>query len=186
MDDVTLILSKIESGDRSASSDLLSVVYDELRKLAAARMARERPDHTLSATALVHEAYVRLVDHEKAQHWDSRGHFFSAAAEVMRRILIDSAMKRRQLKRGGDRKRVDADLFELAASNSIDADLLLDLDARLQELLDEDPQAGEMAKLRIFAGLSVAEAGEVLGVSRSAAYNIWKFVRSWFTLRLSN
>ena len=131
MSDVTLILSKIEAGDAKASDELLPLVYDELRKLAAARMASERPDHTLQATALVHEAYMRLVDAEQAQHWDCRGHFFSAAAEAMRRILIASAHRRNSRKRGGDCQRLDMEHLDVATTSASDPNLLLDIDAGL-------------------------------------------------------
>ena len=183
MSDVTLILSKIEAGDRKASEELLPIVYDELRKLAAARMAHERPDHTLQATALVHEAFMRLVDGQQAQHWDSRGHFFSAAAEAMRRILIASAHRRNSRKRGGDCQRLDMEHLDVAATSVSDPDLLLDIDAGLSELAGEEPDAAELLKLRLFAGLSVAEAGEMLGISETVAYERWKFIRSWFAVR---
>lgn len=182
MSDVTLILSKIEAGDAKASDELLPLVYDELRKLAAARMASERPDHTLQATALVHEAYVRLVDAEQAQHWDSRGHFFSAAAEAMRRILIESARRKQSLKRGGDCQRLDMEHLDVAATSASDPNLLLDIDAGLSQLAEEEPDAAELLKLRLFAGLSVTEAGEMLGMSRTIAYENWRFVRSWFAV----
>jgi RNA polymerase sigma factor (TIGR02999 family) len=179
MSDVTQILSKIESGDPNASDQLLPLVYEELRKLAAARMSGERPDHTLSATALVHEAYVRLVDVDRACQWDSRSHFFAAAAEAMRRILIESVRQKQSLKRGGDRERIrlDDDLDRTLAKAP---DRLLELSDELDRMAEEDAEAAELVKLRLFAGLSVDEAGEALGMSRSAAYRNWDFARAWF------
>ena len=143
-------------------------------------MASERPDHTLQPTALVHEAYVRLVDTEEARHWESRKHFFAAAAEAMRRVLIDHARGHAAGKRGGNRRRIEADDF--AAQMTADTDLLLDLDEGLSRLAEEEPQAAELVKLRLFAGLSVTEAGDLLGLSRTAAYRNWDFVRSWFAV----
>jgi RNA polymerase sigma factor (TIGR02999 family) len=181
MADVTHILQCIEQGHDKATADLFPLVYAELRRLAAGQMAGERADHTLSATALVHEAYVRLVDVNTASGWQSRRHFFAAAAEAMRRILIDHARRRGRSKRGGDRQRVEVDEFvvELPA----DPDLLLDLDESLVQLAEEDPDAAELVKLRLFAGLSTAEAGKLLGLSRRAAYRNWDYVRSWFAVR---
>ena len=179
MSDVTQILSQIESGDPSAAEKLLPLVYEELRRLASQKMARESPDQTLQATALVHEAYIRLVDAERARHWNSRGHFFAAAAEAMRRILIESAVRKRSQKRGGHRKRVQlAD--DLAATLHEHGDDLLDFNDSLEALAREDAEAAELVKLRLFAGLSVEEAGHMLGMSRSAAYENWKFARAWF------
>ncbi len=174
--------AKIEQGDPAAAERLLPLVYDELRKLAASKMASERLDHTLQATALVHEAYVRLVDAAQMKRWDSRGHFFSAAAEAMRRILIESAYRRNCRKRGGDGARISIEDFDVAATMASDPDLLLDIDARLCQLATEDREVAELVKLRLFAGLSVTEAGEMLGMSRSAAYRNWEYVRSWFTV----
>jgi len=183
MSDVTRILSMIESGDQQASEELLPLVYDELRKLAAARMASERPDHTLQATALVHEAYVRLVDTDKAQHWNSRGHFFSAAAEAMRRILVESARKKNSLKRGGDRVHIELenDIEQTIAGGPHQ---LIELSDSLDRLAEDDQESAELVKLRLFAGLTVAEAGEALGISRSTAYENWDFARAWFAERL--
>jgi RNA polymerase sigma factor (TIGR02999 family) len=180
MSDVTLLLSKIEAGDPKASEQLLPLVYNELRKLAAARMSAERPDHTLQATALVHEAFLRLVDVEQAQHWDSRGHFFSAAAEAMRRILVDSARRKRSLKRGGDLERVDIDEDVQQTIASVPNNLI-ELSDALERLAEEDGRAAELVKLRLFAGLSVVEAGELLGMAKSTAYENWDFARVWFT-----
>src|SRR6056297_1000799 len=166
MINVTQILSKVESGDSRAASDLLPLIYDELRQLAAARMAGERPDHTLQATALVHEAYVRLVDTDRSQHWDSRGHFFSAAAEAMRRILVDSAKRRRSLRRGGGQQRIELDQ-DFAETVGHEPDELLDFDEALQQLALEDPRTAELVKLRVFGGLAIREAAQSLGLPKS-------------------
>lgn len=182
MSDVTRILQRIERGDPAAAERLLPLVYDELKKLAATRMIGERPDHTLQATALVHEAYVRLVDAQQVQRWDSRGHFFSAAAEAMRRILIESARHKKREKHGGDALHVGLEDLDVAATMAHDADLLLDLDTWLCRLAEEDPEAAELLKLRLFAGLSVSEAGELLGMSRTVAYRNWEYVRAWFAV----
>jgi RNA polymerase sigma factor (TIGR02999 family) len=186
MSDVTQILAKIEAGEQGASKELLPLVYQELRRLAAARMTGERPDHTLSATGLVHEAYLRLVDTDQVQRWDSQGHFFAAAAEAMRRILLDSAKRRSRKKRGSDLQRVSIEDAEIAATFVDDPDVLLDIDSRLEQLMEEDGEAAELAKLRLYAGLSVTEAGELLGMSRAHAYNVWRFVRSWFSVQLAD
>lgn len=179
MSDVTLILATIQAGNRAASSELLPLVYDELRKLAAARMAAERPDHTLQATALVHEAYLRLVDNNRSDCWDSRAHFFAAAAEAMRRILIEAARRKQATKHGGQLRRVDLG-NPAAKSAEVQLDALLDLDAQLQILELEDPEAAQLVKLRVYAGLSTAEAARVLEMPRSVAYATWEFVRTWF------
>ncbi len=155
MSDVTQILQQIEAGDPSAAEHLLPLVYDELRKLAAARMANESPDHTLQATALVHEAYIRLVDSEHAQHWDSRGHFFAAAAEAMRRILVNRARDKGRLKRGGQQNRVDLSSVELATDS--EPEELLAIDECLEKLAAENPDCVKVVKLRFFAGLSIDE-----------------------------
>src|SRR5437588_6388945 len=170
MSDVTRILSAIEQGDPAAAEQLLPLVYDELRKLAAVRLAHEKPGQTLQATALVHEAYLRLVEVDKAQHWNSRGHFFAAAAEAMRRILVDQARRKLADKRGGQRRRVplDDDLSYISPANE-----LLDIDEALTHLAAEDPQAAQLIQLRYFAGLSIEEAAEVAGISRSTAYDHW-------------
>ena len=177
MTDVTRILSAIEAGDSHAAQALLPLVYDELRKLAAERMAQEKPGHTLQATALVHEAYLRLVDVAKVQHWDSRGHFFAAAAEAMRRILVNHARDRHRLKRGGGRVRLE--LLDQADSLAEDPDLVLSLDDLLNWLAEEDATAARVAHLHLFGGLSVEEAGAAVGVSRAAAYRNWKYARAW-------
>ena len=177
MSDVTGILSAIELGDPHAAEHLLPLVYDELRKLAAERVAQEKPGQTLQATALVHAAYLRLVDTEKAQHWNSRGHFFAAAAEAMRRILVEHARKRRRLKRGGDRQRLDLDALQLCVPEV--ADELLALDEALAELALKHPDKAELVKLRYFAGLTVAEAARALGISTSTADRHWTYARAW-------
>jgi RNA polymerase sigma factor (TIGR02999 family) len=177
MSDVTRILCVIEQGDPHAAEQLLPLVYNELRKLAAQKLVQERPGQTLQATALVHEAYVRLVDVEKAQHWDSRGHFFAAAAEAMRRILIDGARSKSARKRGGAYKRIDLNRADLVTHAAAD-DLLL-FDDTVDALARSDPQAAQLVRLRFFAGLSVPKAGEMLGLSRSTAYERWAFARAW-------
>jgi RNA polymerase sigma factor (TIGR02999 family) len=177
MSDVTRILSAIQQGDPSAAAQLLPLVYDELRKLAAQKMAHEQSGHTLQATALVHEAYVRLVDVKEAQHWNSRGHFFAAAAEAMRRILVDNARRKQSKKRGGDRVRLDLD--QVVAATSERADEVLDIDAALDRLAQAEPQAAALVKLRYFAGLSIPQAAEVLGVSPRNADFLWAYARAW-------
>jgi RNA polymerase sigma factor (TIGR02999 family) len=177
MSEVTRILSAIEQGDPSAAEQLLPLVYDALRKLAAERMAQEKPGQTLQATALVHEAYLRLVDVERAQHWNSRGHFFAAAAEAMRRILVDNARRKQSKKRGGNR--VGLDLDQLAAATCGRLDDVLDIDAALVGLANADPQAAELVKLRYFAGLSIPQAAAALGVSPRSADFLWAYARAW-------
>jgi len=177
MSEVTHIPSAIEQGDPHAAEQLFPLVYDALRKLAAQKMAQEAPGQTLQATALVHEAYLRLVDVEKAQHWNSRGHFFTAAAEAMRRILIDRAREKLALKRGGEWKRVPLEEVEPAAGAPPED--LLALDEALQQLTSLDPMAGQLVKLRYFAGLSVDQAAAALGVAVPTAYRHWSFARAW-------
>jgi RNA polymerase sigma factor (TIGR02999 family) len=177
MKDVTRILSAIEQGDPQAAEQLLPLVYDELRKLAAQKLAQEKPGQTLQATALVHEAYLRLVDPDQAEGWDSRGHFFAAAAEAMRRILIENARRKRAEKHGGDRKRQDLDGVEIAIGGP--SEDLLALDDALTQLVAEDPVKGELVKLRYFAGLSVEEAARVLGISRATADRFWHYAKVW-------
>jgi RNA polymerase sigma factor (TIGR02999 family) len=177
MSDVTQILSAIEQGDPHAAEQLLPLVYDELRRLAAQKLAQERPGQTLQATALVHEAYLRLVDTEKAQQWDSRGHFFAAAAEAMRRILVDNARRKHRVKRGGDRKRLDLDSADLVSLTGPDE--LLVIDEALDKLAEDDPVAAKLVGLRYFAGLSIEEAATAIGLSRSTAYDHWTYARAW-------
>ena len=177
MSDVTRILSAIEAGDPSAAAELLPLVYDELRKLAATRLAGEKPGQTLQATALVHEAYLRLVDVDRVQHWDSRAHFFAAAAEAMRRLLIDRARRKRRPKHGGGRGRVGLDQA-LRVEEAVD-DRLLALDEALQKLAGEEPVKAELVKLHYFAGMSLEDAGRVLGVSHRTAKRHWAYARAW-------
>ena len=178
MSDVTEIISKIRAGNAVATDELLPLVYDQLRELAASRMSGERADHTLQATALVHEAYLRLMGPADSKSWENRGHFFAAAAEAMRRILVDSARARKSQKRSGTRRRIE--LQDLADSDAEISDIMLDLDEGLKGLAKEDAESAELVKLRLFAGLSVTEAGQALGMSRSTAYENWKFAHSWF------
>jgi RNA polymerase sigma factor (TIGR02999 family) len=187
LNNLTQILSAIEQGDPHASEQLLPLVYEELRKLAAQKMAQEAPGQTLQATALVHEAYLRLVASPgrksgEEPRWDSRAHFFAAAAEAMRRILIDNARRKGRIKHGRDRKRVDlddADVVSLAAP-----DELLLIDEAIAKLAAEDPRAAQLVRLRYFAGLSVEEAAEMSGLSRSSAYEHWSYARAWLQCEL--
>ena len=183
MNEVTQILSGIVAGDPHAAAQLLPLVYDELRKLAAQKLAQEKPGQTLEATALVHEAYLRLVDTPEAQQWNGRGHFFAAAAEAMRRILVDNARRKQAEKHGGGLQRVDLGRAEAVAAAPPDD--LLALDDALELLTRHDPTAGQLVKLHYFAGLSVEEAGEVLGLSRTSVYRLWTFVRAWLRCQLS-
>jgi RNA polymerase sigma factor (TIGR02999 family) len=177
MRDLTRILSAIERGDPHAAEQLLPLVYDELRVLAAQRLAQEKPGQTLDATALVHEAYIRLVDVDKVQHWDSRGHFFAAAAEAMRRILVERARHKRTHKRGGYAQRIDLDGLESACEER--SEELLALDQALTELEKHDAQAASLVKLRYFAGLTHKHAAESLGIGRRAADRLWALARAW-------
>jgi len=172
---VTQLLEAAHAGDQQAAAKLLPLVYDELCKLATARLAGEKPGQTLQATALVHEAYVRLVGTDRGLKWDGQGHFFAAAAEAMRRILIENARRKQGPRRGGDRRRMDADLDRIAA-NDRDIDLL-DLDEALEHLAAESPVRAELVKLRFFAGLTVPEAAEVLGISVATAERYWAYAR---------
>lgn len=178
MADITQILSRIESGDPSAGDQLLPLVYDELRKLASMRLAQEKPGQTLQATALVHEAYLRLLGPDgDGPHWNGRSHFFGAAAEAMRRILVESARRKQRHKHGGDRKRVDLDeTCYVADSNSDD---LLALDEALTRLAAESPAKAELVKLRYFAGLTIEEAAAAMDISRATAKRYWAYSRAW-------
>jgi RNA polymerase sigma factor (TIGR02999 family) len=192
MPDLTRILSAIESGETQAAAELLPLVYDELRKLAADRLRHEKPGQTLQATALVHEAYVRLVGGERrgssppddrrdkpggSPTFANRAHFFAAAAEAMRRILVDRAREKAAEKRGGDRQRIDIDDIDLA--NTVSPDQLLAVDEALAKLTAHDPVAGRLVELRFFAGLSVDDAGRALGISTASAYRHWNYARAW-------
>src|SRR5215471_15564118 len=177
MSEVTRILSALEQGDPHVANQLLPLVYDELRKLAAQKLAQETPGQTLQPTALVHEAYLRLVDVAQALHWNSRGHFFAAAAEAMRRILIENARRKKADKRGGRRARVSLDRVD--AVTVAPPDELLALDEALERLGRHDPVAGKLVKLRYYAGLSLEQAAEALGVSSATAYRHWTFGRAW-------
>ena len=177
MNDVTRILSEVEQGDPQAAEQLLPLVYEELRNLAAQKLAQEAPGQTLQATALVHEAYLRLVDVEKAQHWDSRGHFFAAAAEAMRRILVESARRRKRAKHGGDRERVEIEMDRLPTSMS--SEELVALDEALEKLKDHDPVKAQLVTLRYFGGLTIEQASEVLNISRVTAHRYWTYARAW-------
>jgi RNA polymerase sigma factor (TIGR02999 family) len=184
MADATRLLNAAAAGDREAAADLLPLVYDELRKLAAARMAAEAPGNTLQPTALVHEAYLRLVTPANPQAaFDGRGHFFAAAAEAMRRILVDAARRKKREKHGGDHERIGLDAAALAAPDARHD--LIALDAALTKLAAEDPQAARLVELRQFAGLSVSEAAETLGISPRTADRVWAFARAWLHRELS-
>jgi RNA polymerase sigma factor (TIGR02999 family) len=183
MSDVTRILQSIEEGDPKAAEELLPLVYDELRKLAAIKMADENPGQTLQATALVHDAYLRLVDVERVQNWNGRGHFFGAAAEAMRRILVERARRKGRLKRGGQSKRLDLEQADVATT--VDADDLIALNDALERLERDDAIAAELCKLRVFAGLSLQEAAEAAGIPRSSAYRHWTYARAFLHCLLS-
>jgi len=183
MNEVTRILSAIEQGDPRVAGQLLPLVYDELRRLAAQKLSHESPGQTLQATGLVHEAYLRLVDAGGAQHWNSRGHFFAAAAEAMRRILVEIARRKRSERQGGERQRcelLDGDRVTCPVSDD-----LLDLDAALSKLNTVDGQAAEVVKLRVFAGMTVDEVAEHLGISPRTAKRSWAYARAWLGRELS-
>ena len=184
MSEATRILSQIEDGDGQAAEKLLPLVYDELRRLAAQKMAQEKPGQTLQATALVHEAYIRLVNVGKTQTWDSRRHFFAAAAESMRRILVDRARQKNSRKRGGDLHREEA-VPDITAPETDDGRWLA-IDDALISLAEEDPQAADLVKLRYFAGFSITQAADILGLSRSTAYEQWSYARAWLQCALAN
>jgi len=184
MSDVTQLLVAIDQGDSHAAERLLPLVYDELRKLAAQRLAQEKPGQTLQATALVHDAYIRLVDVEQAQHWNGRGHFFAAAAEAMRRILVDGAKRKKSIKRGGQVERVGLDEDQIVApSRSID---LIALDEALGALSVHDARKAELVKLRYFAGLTLRQAAEALGISESTADADWAYAKSWLRVQMAD
>lgn len=183
MSEVTRILSAIEQGDPHAAERLLPLVYDELRRLATEKMTNERPGQTLQATALVNEAYLRLVDTEKIQRWNSRGHFFAAAAEAMRRILIENARRKSRSKHGGDRERVNLDDVEIAVPEM--SEELLTLDDALTELAVADPQAARLVNLRYFAGLTIKEAADLMEISPRAADFLWAYARAWLLKKIN-
>ncbi len=183
MSQVTQILSAIEQGNPAAAEQLLPLVYDELRKLASQYLAHEKPGQMLQATALVHEAYLRLVDVEHAQHWNSRGHFFAAAAEAIRRILIESARRKNRVKHGGEMNRVEADYVELPTR--MNHDELIALDEALELLQQEDPVKARLVTLRYFGGMTIEEASDVLGISRVTAHRYWQYARAWLHQKIS-
>lgn len=180
--DITRVLDAAAAGDRQAAADLLPLVYDELRKLARARMAAEPPGVSIQATALVHEAYLRLIGGEEAREWDGRGHFFAAAAEAMRRILVDAARRRKRLRHGGGLDRVELDEEvedDLAIQTPETREDLVALDAALTKFQEEDPEAAQLVKLRYFVGMSMSEAATVLGISQRSAERTWTFAKAW-------
>jgi RNA polymerase sigma factor (TIGR02999 family) len=182
MSEVSQLLSAVQQGDPKAAADLLPLVYDELRRLAAQRLAHEKPGQTLQATALVHEAYVRLVgttepEGSQREKWSGRGHFFAAAAEAMRRILIESARRKKRLRHGGGRQRIDLEGLDVAAERPPEE--LLAIDEALDKLAAEDAEAAQLVKLRFYAGLSIEDAAQSLGMSRASAYRQWTYARAW-------
>jgi RNA polymerase sigma factor (TIGR02999 family) len=177
MSDVTQALDAIGRGDERASAQLLPMIYQELRSMAARKLAQEPPGQTLQATALVHEAYVRLVDSDSEQKWQHRGHFFAAAAEAMRRILVEKARRKQRVKHGGEHQRVEVDDEQLVCS--IPSDQLLALDEALERFGQEEPEKAQLVKLRFFAGLSIEEAAEAMGISRATASRHWTYARAW-------
>lgn len=183
MTEVTRILEAIGADDPQAAEQLLPLVYGELRRLAGQRLAREAPGHTLQPTALVHEAYLRLVDAERGQHWHGRGHFFAAAAEAMRRILVESARRKGRTKHGGQRQRIDLEKLQIAAEMPVDE--LLDLDDALTRLAELDANRAELVKLRFFAGMTMPEAAAMLGISLTTAERYWGFARAWLYAELT-
>jgi RNA polymerase sigma factor (TIGR02999 family) len=184
MNEVTRILSAVEHGDHHAAEQLLPLVYDALRELAAQKLAQEKPGQTLQATALVHEAYLRLVDTEQAQHWNSRGHFYAAAAEAMRRILVDGARSKRSRKRGGGHTRQPFDATRIVAPEPVKD--ILGLDRALDQLAARDREAAELVKLRFFAGLTAEQAAAALGISSRTADRIWTYARAFLLKELRN
>jgi RNA polymerase sigma factor (TIGR02999 family) len=184
MSDVTQILGQIEDGDGQAAEKLLPLVYDELRKLAAAKMAQEAPGQTLQATAPVHEAYIRLVDVEKAQHWESRGHFFSAAAEAMRRILVEQARRKQRIRHGGALLRISLDEVDLVDTGSCED--ILALDVALTQLASEEPMVAKVVNLRYFTGFTIDETASALGISVRTANRHWAYAKAWLFQQLAN
>ena len=183
MPDVTQILAEIEQGNAAAADQLLPLVYDELRKLAAAKLTQENPGQTLQATALVHEAYLRLVDASYTPEWNGRGHFFAAAAEAMRRILIERARRKHRLKHGGGRRKLTLDSIQLALDTP--AEELIEIDEAISALAEQYPEETQLVKLRYFGGLSMADSAQALGISRRTADRRWAFARAWLFDRLS-
>ena len=184
MVDITQILSRIDQEDPSAAEQLLPLIYEQLRKLAAAKMAQEKPGQTLQPTALVHEAYLQLVERSNIQHWNSRGHFFAAAAEAMRRILVDHARNKLRLKRGGNLQQRELNPVDLIAMES--PEKMLVIDDALDTLAANDPQAAELVKLRYYAGFSIPEAAELIGISRSTAYEHWAYAKAWLRRQIDS
>jgi RNA polymerase sigma factor (TIGR02999 family) len=183
MNDVTRILSAVEHGDPTAAEQLLPLVYDELRRLAAQRLAQEKPGQTLQATALVHEAYLRLVGPDQGQPWDGRAHFFAAAAEAMRRILIETARRKKRIKHGGDRERVEIELIDLPTRMTSES--LLALDDALAELGRHEPRKAQLVTLRYFGGMTIEQAADVLKISRVTAHRDWTYARAWLHRRIT-
>jgi RNA polymerase sigma factor (TIGR02999 family) len=184
LSDVTRILSQIESGDPSAAEQLLPLIYDELRNLAAQKMAQEKSGQTLQATALVHEAYLRLLGSDAAsRQWDGRGHFFAAAAEAMRRILVENARRKKRIKHAGEWERVDLDMVELPTRMA--SDDLIALDEALEEFRLQDPLKAQLVTLRYFAGMTIEQAAEVLKISRVTAHRYWTYARAWLHGRMT-
>ena len=179
MNDVTQILKAIEQGDGDAANQLLPLVYDELRKLAASKMAQEKPGQTLEATALVHEAYLRLVGNAPDQHWDHRGHFFAAAAEAMRRILVEKARRKQSQRQGGGASHEDAAIDDLPGPISLDPLELLAVHETLDKLAEKSPRKAELIKLRYFLGCTMAEAAQILGVAQATAEEDWTYAKAW-------
>ncbi len=184
MSDVTRILGKIEAGDPLAAEQLLPLVYEELRKLASAKMAQEKPNQTLQATALVHEAYIRLVDTEKVAHWNSRAHFYAAAAEAMRRILVEAARRKKTQRAGGDAERVELSHVE-PRIDSPRVDLIA-LNEALARLEQEDPRKANLVKLRYFAGFTIPASAEILGIAVATAITDWAYAKAWLRLELAD
>ncbi|MFN3191763.1 MAG: sigma-70 family RNA polymerase sigma factor [Aureliella sp.] len=185
--EITQVLQRVSGGDELATEELLPLVYEELRKQAAKQMANERANHTLQATALVHDAYLRVVGANGNINWDSAGHFYASAARAMRRILVDHARSRSAEKRGGDRMRVELSDFRAPNGTSgITSEELIELDDALDKLEDQDPQVAELVRLRLYAGLSVTEAAKALGISRTVAYERWDYATSWFSVELAD